>query len=325
LISQQIPKERFQIVETSTQQPPSSYELDLLESAINNITNEHTIDLVICNRRREVTAARRAAHSIPITVIYTNHLPNEIDENVLNQSDAIIDVCPFLENLEVQNRVYIPPFFEEQCFLEFEPRFNRKDFFLQHFNICISEDELLICMIGNFYENPLFKNHQLLIYAIEQVVQKNNNFHVILVGDGSRRKMCEELVEKIGLSAVIHFLGTSSEIPAMLYYSDFHVLPSIQEAFGIVLLEAGLMKKPSIIAQGTGGAIHLVQHKKTGLLFENNNVDSLAEVIAMMLTDSSLRIVLGNNIYELVVNEYSNKINIGKFELFYQKLLEFQK
>lgn len=152
--------------------------------------------------------------------------------------DGIIDVCPQLGHVASATRVYIPPFFDEERFLNYRDTSSRYKFFLQNFGITIN-DSPIICMVGNFYANPLYKNHQLLLHAAALLLhERKRNFQIVLAGSGERLQECQELARTLHIAEHVHFLGATNNIPGILFHSNMHVLPSIQEAFGIVLLEA---------------------------------------------------------------------------------------
>jgi glycosyltransferase involved in cell wall biosynthesis len=74
-------------------------------------------------------------------------------------------------------------------------------------------------------------------------------------------------------------------------YQHAHVfcLPSIQEGFGIVFLEAMAAGKP-IIAARSAAVPEVVQH---GCLVEPGNAEALADAIEMLYFDAGLRNRLG--------------------------------
>jgi glycosyltransferase involved in cell wall biosynthesis len=70
------------------------------------------------------------------------------------------------------------------------------------------------------------------------------------------------------------------------------VLASRTEAMGRVLLEAMAARKP-IIASAVGGVPHYVSDNRTGLLFESENVEQLAEKLTLLMEDTEMRERLG--------------------------------
>ncbi len=260
-------------------------------------------------------AAALVSGQLPLKIIYVNHLPENVCNEIRAQADGIVEVCPRVQQTAIGSKsIHIPPFFDDERFLRFKTSRSRTAFFFEEFGIHVGTGPL-ICMIGNFYKNPLYKNHQLLLHALAVLVhQKKRAVQLVIAGGGdSEVKMrCQKLVHDLQLTNHVFFLGSTTKIPELLFQVDFHVLPSIQEAFGIVLLEAALTKKPSIIASGTGAAGNFIQHLKTGLIFENNDKESLVQNIETMLDDPVLCKRIGEYAYQVVKEFYTRSAHIRK-------------
>jgi glycosyltransferase involved in cell wall biosynthesis len=84
------------------------------------------------------------------------------------------------------------------------------------------------------------------------------------------------------------------------------VLPSRTEAMGRVLVEAMAARKP-VIASRVGGVPHYIKHGETGLLFESENIDQLANCIRQLLRDEKLRSRLAARGYEYVHQELNER------------------
>ncbi len=73
-----------------------------------------------------------------------------------------------------------------------------------------------------------------------------------------------------------------------LAQTDFLLLPAEQEAFGVVLLEA-LASGVVVIASDVGGIPEIISHGKDGFLFENSDVDGMAEMIYHLSRNDAAR------------------------------------
>jgi hypothetical protein len=87
----------------------------------------------------------------------------------------------------------------------------------------------------------------------------------------------------------VRFLGNQNEEALKDYYkkADVFVMPSRQEGFGIVFLEAMGYGKP-VIAAAFGGAPDIVIDRLTGYLIEYGDVDTLADRLISVLRDPDL-------------------------------------
>jgi len=70
------------------------------------------------------------------------------------------------------------------------------------------------------------------------------------------------------------------------------LLPSEQESFGRVLVEAMACGKP-VVAAKTGGMSEIVRHGQDGFLFKPGHAGELAHVLTMLMENQSLRQALG--------------------------------
>jgi glycosyltransferase involved in cell wall biosynthesis len=86
--------------------------------------------------------------------------------------------------------------------------------------------------------------------------------------------------------------GHQDDVPGVLAALDILALPSHREGFGMVLAEASAMEVP-VISSATRGATEAVAHGETGLVVPIGDVPRLAEAVAALAEDASLRSRLG--------------------------------
>ena len=111
----------------------------------------------------------------------------------------------------------------------------------------------------------------------------------VIAGDGDDRSRLEELARKHGSSDRVVFKGGVSDKELVELYKscDVFLMPSSQEGFGIVFLEAMAFKKP-VIGGNHGGTPEVILDNETGFLVEHGDVDVLADRIAVLLGDPEL-------------------------------------
>lgn len=158
-----------------------------------------------------------------------------------------------------------------------------------------------------------------LIDSYKEVRKKFPKSKLVIVGEGPEKKSLEKLIKKLELDNHVLLLGQQENIPQILKSSDLFVLPSITEAFGLVLLEAMAASKP-IIASQTGGIPEIVENRKSGILVEPKNSEKLAEAICDLMRNEALQQKLafvGNH----RVKEFDSKIMAKKTADLYNKIL----
>jgi glycosyltransferase involved in cell wall biosynthesis len=104
----------------------------------------------------------------------------------------------------------------------------------------------------------------------------------LLVGDGPLRVALTERAAAAGLPVV--FAGRRDDVPALLRLCRLLVLPSRQEAFGRVLVEA-MASDVAVVATTVGGIPEVCTDGVTGLLVPPEDPEALAVAIALTLAD----------------------------------------
>jgi len=85
---------------------------------------------------------------------------------------------------------------------------------------------------------------------------------LLLVGEGPERLFVQQLVKELKLSEDVMFLGEQEYIGQLMNCADLFFLPSEQESFGLVALEAQSCGVP-VIGAATGGLPEVVENGKT--------------------------------------------------------------
>ena len=132
------------------------------------------------------------------------------------------------------------------------------------------------------------KGHDILFASMRQ--RPELEVHVLVIGDGPERAALE--AEARGLP--VHFLGRRGDIgPIFRDAADFLVAPSRQEAFGRVIIEAAFAGIPAI-GTDVDGIPEAIMANTTGLVVPPESPAALADAIARLVTDKTLRRQLGD-------------------------------
>ena len=103
---------------------------------------------------------------------------------------------------------------------------------------------------------------------------------------------------------------------------DIAVVPSTEpEPFGMVAIEAMLAKKP-VIAANHGGLTEIVISGETGLLFEPQNPNELANALESLLNNSEKREKYGLAGYKRAVEHFSLQSHVNKFEAIFEDIID---
>jgi len=162
-----------------------------------------------------------------------------------------------------------------------------------------------------------------LINALNILKQEGLGFEAILIGEGEEKENLEQMVKKKGLSGQITFppLMSQQELSRRYRESDVVVLPSVDEGFGLVLVEAQLSRTP-VIGADSGGIPDIIQPEKTGLLFPPGDAHTLAYSIKRILTDEELAKKLTSNAYQQARKRFSPENIAGGVVKIYDGLIQ---
>ncbi|NJN16538.1 MAG: glycosyltransferase family 4 protein [Oscillochloris sp.] len=148
------------------------------------------------------------------------------------------------------------------------------------------------------------KGHQFVLRAMRRLIDQGCRLHYTIVGDGSRLEELEAEVDRLGLADVVEFAGLKRHDEVWPYFADcdIFVLPSWDEAFGIVYVEALGMGKPVIGCAGEGGPEDLARFGDCVELVKPRDVASLAQGLERLITDPDRRREMGERGRTIVVN-----------------------
>ncbi len=166
-----------------------------------------------------------------------------------------------------------------------------------------------------------------LIRAFAELTKARKDLNLALAGDGPSREQMLSLVEDLGVSDSVRFLGTipNSESLKVLNSSDIVVLPSarvdgIEEGLSIFLLESMAMGKP-VVATNVGGNPDCIRGRENGLLIPEKNVKAIGDSILELIEDSTLRERLGRNARKDIIDNWTWEKKVREIYEEYKRLL----
>ena len=146
-----------------------------------------------------------------------------------------------------------------------------------------NEDRFTVLSVCRFYPR---KGLVTLLQAAAQLRYTIPRLEIRIVGNGPEYRRLREICSELGLDAIVHWLGDVSLARLAQEYNRANVfcLPSLQEGFGIVFLEAMAAGKP-IVAVRAAAVPEVVRN---GILAEPDNAESLAAGIVRLYRDPDL-------------------------------------
>jgi len=138
------------------------------------------------------------------------------------------------------------------------------------------------------------------------------NSRLLIAGSGPLRPQLQHQVRHLHLSSKVKFLGRvpNHHIPALLSRCHVYARPSRHEGFGVSFIEAMARRIP-IVATPVGGVTDFITHRRTGLLAQVDNPQSIARCLRLLYTSPRLSRQLTATAYQLVKSKYTwNHISI---------------
>jgi glycosyltransferase involved in cell wall biosynthesis len=128
-----------------------------------------------------------------------------------------------------------------------------------------------VLFVGRFYRR---KRVEILLRAAATLCGRIPDLEVRLVGAGPCGARLRQLASELKLDSTVTWLGDVSrpQLVAEYHRADVFCLPSVQEGFGIVLLEAMAARKPIVAAQ----AAAIPEVAPHGVLVEPDSAEALA-------------------------------------------------
>ena len=124
------------------------------------------------------------------------------------------------------------------------------------------------------------KNHEVVLRALAR--EQDHHYQYLICGLGPLKEQLDRLVEELGISDRVHFLGYRNDIAQILNIADIYVFPSLQEGLPVALMESMAAGKAAACSRIRGNT-DLIE-AKGGVLFDPRSVDDCADAIDKLLS-----------------------------------------
>ena len=138
--------------------------------------------------------------------------------------------------------------------------------------------------------------------------------------DEAYRERLHALAAELGIADRVRFLGWREDMPGVMNALDLFVLPSHDEPFGIVLVEAMAAARP-VVATAAGGVPDIARDGQEALLVPPRDPDAMAAAIARLLDDPALAASLARAARERVTAEFPLWRHAARMREVYEQLV----
>lgn len=122
-------------------------------------------------------------------------------------------------------------------------KFNKKTREEKRKELNLKDTDLVIGHIGRFMKQ---KNHEFLIDIFNELHKQNNNYKLMLIGQGPLENEIKQKVKDLGIEDSVMFLGQKSDANKYYQAMDVFLFPSLYEGLGMVMIEAQCSGLPCI-------------------------------------------------------------------------------
>jgi len=174
-------------------------------------------------------------------------------------------------------------------------------------------DGVIVAFIGRFA--PIKRPDRFV-----DVARRMNNqagVHFVMVGDGP---LLEETRRSANDLPHVHFLPWQRQLGVILGAADIVVMCSDNEGVPLLLIEAGLAKKP-VVTTRVGSVSDVVEDGVTGLLVEREDREALQHAVERLVRDPALRERMGLAGHQRVVEKFTTDIANSAHAEMYRRLV----
>lgn len=223
-----------------------------------------------------------------LMLVLLKHNISLIDKVIVYTEEGKNFLSPYLPKVPI---IVLPPVIDEQLFYPMVG----KEF--------LPDGTLRILMNARFFK---YKRHAVLLKAVKKLVDEGKSILITFIGrEGENKESVVREVESLGLSQIINFVPPVevSEISNINNQHDILVLPSYNEALGMVVPEAMSCGLPTITSDSVGSNIY-VKKDVTGFVFKTDNIEDLYQHLKKCF-DSELLKSMGRSARSEIENNHS--------------------
>ncbi|WP_027417519.1 N-acetyl-alpha-D-glucosaminyl L-malate synthase BshA [Aneurinibacillus terranovensis] len=177
--------------------------------------------------------------------------------------------------------------------------------------------EKVFIHISNFRQVKRVPDVVKIFHKVRQKVPAK----LLLIGEGPELPVVRELVYELGVARDVFFLGKQDSVACVLSMADILLLPSGQESFGLVALEAMACGKP-VIASDAGGLPEVVQNGETGFTCAIGDLETMAERAIQLVEDEAIYERFSRACIERAYGEFSHTSITEQYEAIYKRVLQ---
>jgi glycosyltransferase involved in cell wall biosynthesis len=295
------------------------------------IIKKHNISIIHANDIHSVQYSVLAAKLARIYCVchmrspfIAEMLSKKIHQSLINCCEAIIAISKHVKNeLEsigiLGNKIHIvynaldlgSEDYSSHCKFEFR----RQNY--------IANGDIFVGTVGRI--NPV-KGLDTFIKSIPFIIQAIPNAKFVIVGDANTTEenlyfdYLKKMRQELEIEQRLIFAGYREDVVHIMKCLEVLVVPSKEEPFGRVVIEAMAAETP-VVASEVGGIPEIIKHGINGLLIPPNDAKSIANAVIRLVKDTGLREKLIQESRKTVKEQFSLQMHINKIAAIYEQIL----
>ncbi|MEK9967833.1 MAG: glycosyltransferase [Ferrovibrio sp.] len=183
----------------------------------------------------------------------------------------------------------------------------------------LSSEALVFVIVANLIP---YKGHADLLHAFALISDRMPQNWVLLCAgrDDGIGSNLQDLVEKLGLTQRVHWLGSVKDVPSLLTAADVALLASHEEGFSNAIIEYMATGLPAIVTN-VGGNAEAIENGKSGFVVPARDPAAMADAILELSLDPDKRLRMGAYAQESARRQYSLESCVNSYLTFYKKIL----
>jgi glycosyltransferase involved in cell wall biosynthesis len=151
--------------------------------------------------------------------------------------------------------------------------------------------------------------------------QSAHEVKLLICGGGTKEQELKNIAQKTGYADDILFAGRINQQEVARYHNmiDIFVNVSLQESFGVAVIEAMACEKPVVVTE-VGGLKEVVEENVSGIFVPPSNIEKTAAAILDLLNDPGKAKRLGKAGRNNVLKKYDWNQNLDDIEKLYKKI-----
>jgi len=168
----------------------------------------------------------------------------------------------------------------------------------------IGKDDLVIGHVGGMIPQ---RDQKTLVHAFSELKKCFPGARLIMIGDGSLRPQLEALSSQLGIHESVRFIGYTDKVGEYLGAMDVYVNPTLDEGFGIAVVEAMLESLPVVLAD-KGAHPELVENGVSGVLYHGGDSNALLQSLQLLADSPDIRARMGASAKERALAKFHPQV-----------------